>query len=407
MKQFLKTISYKEWENLLSDLKFKNDYLISSVYVAENFISYEDIYSKEDIPGFSRSTVDGYAVKSDDTKGVSSSNPSLLKIVGEVKMGEISNIKLNKGEAIKISTGGAIPEGADGVIMIEFCEETDEWVEIYSSVGKGENIILYNEDYSINDIIVEKGEILKKNIIQALIASGIFDIKVNKKLRIGIISTGDEIIEHKTKKRNIGKIRDTNSYLISSILENFGEKTNFLGIVKDDFNRLSKIIDENLENFDLFLLSGGSSMGSRDITYDVLSKYSEIMFHGMRVSPGKPVIFGKGDNKYFLGLPGHPLSSFISVYTVVLPLVLKMEGARDFTISPSGYLRVDSDFPKKTGRESFIPVKKIKIKNQYSVKPLLGESGLISLIRNSDGFIRIPENKEGVYKGEEVEYYEF
>jgi molybdopterin molybdotransferase len=406
MKEFLKTISYMEWEKLLDNLEFENDYIISSVFTAQNHISFEDIYSEEDIPGFSRSTVDGYAVKSEDVKGASASIPSVLKIIGEITMGEISKTKLKHGEAIKISTGGAIPEGADSVIMIENCEESDDWVEIYSSVGKGENIILFDEDYGKGEIIVKKGELLNNNGIQALIASGIYSLKVYEKIKIAIISTGDEIIDYKAENRDKGKIRDTNSFVLSGILENINESISFLGIIKDNYNELYNIIEKNLNKFDLFLISGGSSMGTRDITYDVLSKFSEILFHGMRVSPGKPVIFGKGKNKIFVGLPGHPLSSFISAYTVVLPLVLKMEGGINYKITPSGYLSVDRNLSKKIGRESFIPSKKYKKDNRYFVRPLLGESGLISLIKESTGFIRISENKEGVYEGEEVEYYE-
>ena len=407
MKEFLKTISYIEWENLLDKIEFNNDYIISSIFTAQNHISFENIFAKENIPGFSRSTVDGYAVKSEDVKGASASIPSVLKIIGEIKMGEISEIKLNSGEAAKISTGGAIPEGADGVVMIENCEESDEWVEIYSSVGKGENIILFDEDYGKGEIIVNKGEILNNNSIQALIASGIYSLKIYKKLKIGIISTGDEIIDYKTKTREKGQIRDTNSFILSRLLEEMNETVVFLGIIKDDYNELHNIIEKNLNKFDLFLISGGSSMGTRDITYDVLSGFSKILFHGMRVSPGKPVIFGEGENKIFVGLPGHPLSSFISAYTIVLPLVLKMEGGNNYKITPSGYLPVDRNLSKKVGRESFIPSIKYKKDNGYFVRPLLGESGLISLIKESTGFIRISENKEGVYEGEEVEYYEF
>lgn len=407
MKEFLKTVSYKEFEDLLGRLELKRNSIIVRSEVADNHIASENILSTEEIPGFYRSTVDGYAVRFEDTQGASPSVPSMLKLAGEVKMGEISDIYVKNGEAVKISTGGALPEGANSVAMQEDTEEMGEWVEIYKSVGMNENTVKKDEDYKRGEIIVRKGEIIAPNKIQALISSGIYEIPVYDKLKVAIISTGDEIIDYKSVKRERGKIRDTNSFLLSKYLEKLGEDITFLGIAKDDRESLKNIIKSNINSFDLFLISGGSSMGTRDITVNVLSEFSEIIFHGIRVYPGKPLIFGKSKEKVFVGLPGHPVSSFVSIFTIVYPLVLAWEGADNFKISPSGYVKIDKNINKKVGRESFVLVKKYEMDGEFLAKPLFGESGLVSLIAEATGFVRIEESREGAYQGESLEYYEF
>ena len=407
MKEFLKTISYSEYEKLLENLNLKRDSILVRSEVSANFIAAENIRATEEIPGFFRSTVDGYAVKYENTQGSTPSVPTMLKLIGEIKMGELPDFRLNDGEAAKISTGGALPDGADSVVMQEDTEEMGEWVEIYKSLGFGENTVKKDEDYALDDIIVRKGDVLSASKIQALLSSGIYEIPVFKKLRIAVISTGDEIIDYKITKRGKGKIRDTNSYLISEYLRKIGEEVTFLGISKDSREELKSFVDKNINNFDLFLISGGSSMGARDITIDVLSDYSEILFHGIRVYPGKPLIFGKGDDKVFVGLPGHPVSSFVSIFTIVYPLLFLWEGTKDFKIKLSGYLKIDKNISKKVRRESFVLVKKYEKNGEFFANPLFGESGLISLIAEATGFVRISENREGAYAGEELLYYEF
>jgi len=406
MKKFLRTISYRDYEKVVKKLKFKRKKISMNIEDSAGYILAEDIKSKENIPGFSKSTMDGFAIKAKDSQGVSESTPGMLKVVKEINMGEVPDLEIKSGETVRIYTGGVLPKGSDAVIMIEDTEETGDFVEIYKRIGEGENIIRYDEDIKKDEIICSKNTLLNVQKIQSCLATGITEVIVFEKLKIAIISTGDEIIDYREKIRNKGFIRDTNSFILKNFLLNLKENVMFLGIVNDNENEMIKVIEKNINKFNLFLISGGSSMGARDITENVLSKFSEIIFHGMRVSPGKPVIFGKSKEKIFLGLPGHPVSSFISAYTVVKPLILRLENSNNFRITPSGYLRIDRNISKKIGRESFIPAKKYLSENNYFVKPLIGESGLISLIKESSGFIRISENQEGVYKGNEVEYYE-
>ncbi len=404
MKSFFKTIGYDDYERILSEIEPVSSSITVSAENSLNFVASQDIFSPEDAPGFTRSTVDGYAVISKDTEGASSSLPTILKLVGEVRMGENPDIQVKSGEAVKIYTGGALPDGADSVVMFEFTNELQDEIEIYKSVSSGENTIKKDEDFKRGEIVIRKGELLNIQKIQALISVGVLKVNVFKKLRIGIISTGDEIVEPSLPKQ-IYQIRDTNSFVIKSFLENLKENVEFLGIVKDNKEKLLRKIENNHKKYDLLLISGGSSMGTRDITEEVLKEFGEILFHGIRISPGKPLIFARGDKKFFLGLPGHPVSSFVSVHTIVKPLIFRLEGMSNFKISPSGMVEVSRNVPSKPGRESFIPVKIEEKKNKILAHPLLGESGLISVIKDSDGFIRISENEEGVYEGEYVRFY--
>ncbi len=404
MKQFFKTIGYNDYERLLSEIEPISSTKTMATKDSLNFVASQNVLAPENVPGFTRSTVDGYAVLSKDTEGASPSIPSILSIVGEIKMGEKPETSIKSGEAVKIYTGGALPEGADSVVMFEFTNEIQNELEVYKPVSSGENTIREDEDFKKGEIIVKKGDFLTVQKVQALLSAGVLKINVFEKLRIGVISTGDEIIEPSQPKK-IYQIRDTNSFVIKSFLENLKENVEFLGIVKDNKKELLKKIEDNYEKHDLFLISGGSSMGTRDITEEVLKEFGEILFHGIRISPGKPLIFAKEDKKFFLGLPGHPVSSFVSVHTIVKPLILRLEGGVDFKIIPDGMVEVSRNIPSKPGRESFVPVKLGEKENKIFAHPLLGESGLISIIKDSDGFIRIPENEEGVYKGEYVRFY--
>ncbi len=405
MKSFFKTIGYNEYENILSALKILTSQKKVPAFNSLNYVTSEDIHSPENIPGFNRSTVDGYAVLSKDTEGASPSIPALLEIEGEIKMGEKPFCKkLKKGKTIKVSTGGALPEGADAVVMYEYTQEIGNTLEIYRPVASGENVIKEDEDIKKGELIVKKGSILRVQEVQAILSSGITEVNVFSKPKIAIISTGDEIVPPGPKKSKF-KIRDTNSFVLSSFLKRDGESPEFLGIIKDKKEDLFNSIEKNYNKFDVFLISGGSSMGVRDITEETLKEFGEILFHGIRVSPGKPLIFAKGNKKIFLGLPGHPVSSFISYFTIVKPLIIKIQGGNDYRIKPDGFVTLKRNVASKQGRESFIPVKLEYNNKNIIAAPILGESGLISIIKISDGFIRIPETREGAYRGEEIEFY--
>lgn len=373
-----------------------------SIFDALGYFVAEDIIAPENVPYFPRSTVDGYAVKAQDTVGASAENPVLLKVFGEVPMASKPDFTLEPGTAVKIWTGGWIPESADAVVMLENASTTGGFVEIYKPAASGENVIKVGDDVRAGDVIIEKGKRLRPQEIGILQTFGILEVKVIRKPRVLIIPTGNELVEPWQEPRE-GKIRETNSITVISLIREYCELVKRHPIIKDDKKILYEVLRKSMAEFDLILISGGSSKGAGDFGVSAIEEFegAEILYHGVYISPGKPTIFAKVMEKPIIGLPGHPVSSFVSTYLFVIPLLKFLQGATDFCPKPVGYLTAGQDIPSKAGREEWIRVKR---DGDY-LYPLFSESGILSSLVKSDGLVRIPEELEGVHKGFKVEFY--
>lgn len=368
-------------------------------------VLYEDIKSKENIPEFNRSTVDGYAIKFKESQGASQGIPSFFTIKGEVYMGEDTKNKIESGEAIYVPTGAMIPQDADSMIMIEYCEILEDTLLIHKPVSKNENIMLLGEDIKIGEIILKKGDKITPENVGVLASMGIYEVPVFKKLKFSIISTGNELVgegEPYTK----GKIRDINSYALSLGIEKFGvivEKK----IVKDDYSILLEEVKKSVDISDIVLISGGSSAGNYDYTKDVILELddSEVFIHGISIKPGKPTIVGRVGEKLIFGLPGHPISSIVVFNVIVKKLVEKL-----YSITEKEnfyYGELSHNIHTTPGRTTYQMVGRRLEGDKIVIDPIFGKSGMITLMTKSNGYIILNKSIEGLEKGSIVKVYKF
>lgn len=361
----------------------------------------EDIYSPENYPDFSLSTVDGYAVKIRDVLGADLSNPVYLKKKGSINIGEEVKEEIKEGETFEIVTGAMIPKGTEGVVMREYTRDLGEYVEIFRGIAERENIFFESEDIRKSELILEKGEKISIRSIGVLAALGIYEINVYSPVKVHIYSSGDEIIPPYEKKIK-GKVRDINTYNIISLLSKENVIWEYKGNLKDDFDVFRKAFENSLESTDIIVISGGSSKSSKDYTEKAINSLGEpgVILHGILISPGKPTILGKIGEKYILGLPGHPSSCLIVSFLFLLPLIRRLLGKKDI-FPRSLYLTLKDNVFAKQGRETYI-FGKIE---RDCVVPLPTDSPIISSWVKSDGVIKIPLGEEGKEKGEKVEFY--
>ncbi len=357
----------------------------------------EDIYSPEDVPSFDRSTVDGYAVIAADTFGSSESMPCQSENAGEILMGQPAAGEIVSGQCMKIPTGGMLPKGADSAVMVENTEELfDGMTLIYKAVSPYENITKKGDDVEKGQAVLLKGTVLSSKHIGILAALGITETVCRKRIKIGIISSGDEVVPV-SERAEPGKVRDINSHILSALFEENGFDTVLYGIIGDCYERLYEVTKTASEECDIILLSGGSSAGTRDMTVRVISDLGEVFLHGIAMKPGKPTIVGRIIGKPVFGLPGHPAAAYFTAMRFALPLAKKMGGFSENSRSVTAV--TSANISSNHGREEFIPV---KLENGIAY-PIFRKSGVISLLCQADGYIVIDRNKEGLNKGEEVE----
>jgi len=366
----------------------------------------QDIDADVDLPDFKRSTMDGYAVRASSTFGASEANPAYLSIIGSVIMGESPPFSIGTGQAAAISTGGMLPDGADSVIMIEHTEAVDHIsIEVYRSVAPGQNILEKGEDITQKAVLVSGGTRLRAQETGLLAAFGQKKVRVFKKPVIGIISTGDEIVPI-DETPGPGQIRDINMYTLSGLVKNAGADPVTFGIVRDDLDDLLEKCALALEKADMVLISGGSSVGTRDFTLQVLAALpdAQILVHGISISPGKPTILAKSYHHAIWGLPGQVVSAMVVFEVVVKPFIEQISGfsvkqKKVFKLSA----RLSRNISSSQGRADYIRVRLNEKDGTLWAEPILGKSGLINTMVKADGLIEIGVNTEGLDKGAKVE----
>jgi molybdopterin molybdotransferase len=368
----------------------------------------QDIVSPENLPGFNRSTMDGYAVNSADTFGASDTMPVYLQVKGQVLMGHKPEIKLQRGEACQIPTGGMLPEGTDAVVMFEYTNRLDnEMVEIMKTVSPLENIIRLDEDVKEGETVLRCGHRLRPQDIGALAGLGILEVEACKKPVVTIISTGDEVVPA-DKPLSTGEVRDINSYNLAGMISACHALPVKKGIVKDDLDKLRETVKQALSGSDMVLITGGSSVGVADYTAKVINELGTpgVLFHGVAMKPGKPVIGGIVNGRPVFGLPGHPAAITVSFETFIEPLLLKLSGEIENPVLPPRRIvraLFSRNLSSTIGREEHIRVYIERRNGVLYAVPVLGKSGLIRTLVRADGIVIVPMNKSGIYEGEEVE----
>ncbi|WP_333870987.1 gephyrin-like molybdotransferase Glp [Desulforamulus putei] len=374
-----------------------------------NRILSRDITARDDVPGFDRSTMDGYAVRARDTFGATESLPAYLDVTGEVMMGQEAAGPLGAGQAWVIPTGGMLPPGADAVVMVEYTEELDQHtIGVTKPVAPGDHLVRRGEDVAAGSVVLQAGHRLRPQDIGLLAAVGVTQVPVLEPLRVGILSTGNELIEPE-QPTTPGKVRDINSYTLYGQVVEAGGIPTLYGIIEDHFDSLRNAVVKALAENDMVLISGGSSVGARDATAKVIETLGSpgVLFHGMAIKPGKPTIGAVVEGKPLFGLPGHPVSAMVVFDLLARPIVESAGLHRPRRIFP---LRaaITRNIHSATGRDDFLRVTLRRREDGALVAdPVLGKSGLISTMVKADGVAHIPLTKEGVEAGELVDVWLF
>jgi len=376
----------------------------------------EDIRAPHPLPEFPRSTVDGYAVRARDTYGASDSLPAYLAVAGEVPMGDAPKSALRPGQCMLIHTGGMLPENTDAVVMLEYTQKTgpsfgrlDE-IEVLRAVAEGENVISVGEDVTHGQVVQAAGSRMRPAEIGGLMALGVTELRVAKKVRVGLISSGDEVIPPQVSPRP-GQVRDVNSYTLAALVAQTGGEARLYGIAGDSFEALQGKAAQALAESDLLVITAGSSASTRDMTADVIATLGQpgVLVHGVNTRPGKPTILGVCDGKAVIGLPGNPVSALVNGYLFVAPVIERLLGVLPRP-RPMVQARLAVNLPSQAGREDWWPVRLESLLpsgkgdgQAWLVQPIFGKSNLIFTLAAADGLLRIPPDATGLEAGEVVE----
>ena len=365
-----------------------------------------DLLAPHALPEFPRSTVDGFAVKAADTYGASDSLPAYLNLIGECPMGATPDLVIKPTTTAIIHTGGMLPEGADAVVMLEYTQQTvDDEMEILRAVADGENVINIGEDVAEGALIKPKGSVIRPAEVGGLMALGFTQVEVAVRPKVGIISSGDEVI-HPAERPQPGQVRDINSYTLASLVEKTGGEAVRYGIVADKMDAMLVAIAKALAECEMVLITAGSSASARDMTAAAIDQLGEpgVLVHGVNTRPGKPTILGVCDGKAVIGLPGNPVSALVNGYVFVVPLVRRLLGQSVEMVQPSVRAKLTVNIPSQAGREDWIPIKLTETaEKSYLAKPIFGKSNLIFTLVGADGLLKIAPDATGLSAGEMVE----
>ena len=363
-----------------------------------------DLIAQRDLPGFARATMDGYAVTAVSTYGAGEGAPAYLQIVGTVSMGQVPDLAVGPGQAARISTGGMLPPGADSVVMLEHTGRIDEsQIEVYRSVAPGQHVVSADEDAAQGQILLAAGCRLRAQEVGLLAACGAVLVQVHGCPKVGIISSGDEVVPVENEPLP-GQVRDVNAHTLAALVREAGGLPLHYGIIQDRYEDLSAVCRRALAETDMVLVSGGSSVGTRDLTVEVLAALPEsrILVHGVAISPGKPTILAQCGAKPFWGLPGHVTSAMVVFMVLVRPFLIRLGGGH---VSPPIALpaRLTRNIASAQGRVDFVRVRLLEKHGERWAEPVLGASGLIRTMVEADGLIAIDLNSEGLIQGSQVD----
>lgn len=364
----------------------------------------EAVASPAPLPGFARSTVDGYAVRAADTYGASEGLPSYLDLAGAVRMGRAPEVAVPAGGAVAMPTGGVLPPNADAVVMVEFTAETmPGTIEVLRPVAPGGGLVRADEDVAAGAPLVPAGRPLRAPDLGLLAAAGVVEVEVHARPRVAIVSTGDEVVPPATADLAPGQVRDATASALAGLVADAGGTPVLAGIVPDDAGALESTLRTALGDADLVVVSAGSSVGARDETAGAVAALGEIWCHGLAVKPGKPTLLAEcsvpgGTAVPLIGLPGNPLSALVVFRLVGVPLVWRLAGAAP-PPEPTVRARLARDLASAAGR---LDVVQVAVRDGRA-EPIFGPSALLSVLTRADGCIVVPEPATGLDAGAEVE----
>jgi molybdopterin molybdotransferase len=359
------------------------------------------------LPSFTRSAMDGYAVRAVDTYGASDGLPAYLELVGEVPMGVTPSFSMVVGQAALIHTGGMLPEQADAVVMLEYTQRvSSREIEILHPVAVGENVLMIGEDVKPGEEVIPRGAHLRPAEVGGLAALGIMRIKVACKPRVGILSSGDEVVPAEVDIQP-GQVRDANSYSLSALVEQAGGVAVRYGILPDKIEALRPIASRALDECDVVIFTAGSSASTRDLTAQIISELGApgVLVHGVNVKPGKPTILAVCKEKAVIGLPGNPVSALVIAELILKPVIERLLGMQKPVPRAGVLARLTVNLASQAGREDWVPVRLVQSPEGYQAEPVFGKSNLIFTLARADGYVRIPLDSTGLDGGETVYVY--
>jgi molybdopterin molybdotransferase len=361
-----------------------------------------DVAAPDPLPGFPRSAVDGYAVAARDTFGAGEGLPAYLDVVGAVEMGRLPELEVGAGGVAEIPTGGALPRGADAVVMVEHTALVRPGqIELTRPAAAGDNVTRAGEDAAAGDVVVRRGARLRPQDVGLLAAVGVVELEVHRRPLVGIISTGDEVVEAGVSRLRGAQVRDANSHALAALVTELGGEPLRLGIVPDEPERLAGLCERVLSEVDVLVISAGSSVGARDATARVVSGLGPpgIWCHGLALKPGKPTLLAEVRDRPVIGLPGNPVSALVVMRLIGGPLLGLVGGASGPARRRSVVARLTRNVPSMTGRYDVVQV----ALDDGNAVPLFGKASLLSAMTRADGFIAIPDEVQGLAAGSEVE----
>ena len=387
----------------------------------------EEIIAGHPLPEFPRSTVDGYAIRARDTHGSSESIPGYLTLVGEILMGTSASVEITPGTCALIHTGGMLPGGADSVVMLEDTQTVhrrgsqnpnSNEIEITRAVAEGENVLQVGEDVKAGDVVIKCGTMVRPAEVGGCMALGIVKMRVAIKPKIGIISTGDEIINPESQT-SAGLVRDINSYSLAALIESAGGEPALYGIIKDDLELLTTMARKAIKECDAVVITAGSSASSRDTTAEAIGRLGKpgVLVHGINIRPGKPTILSVCKGKAVIGLPGNPVSALVIASIIIVPIIKAYLGLPSFNTQSTVQAKLMINIASQAGREDWVAVKLVPNSKKVSTnlhiqpdedinwvaEPIFSKSNLIFSLVAADGLIRIPMERTGISAGEIVE----
>ncbi|MFW9896680.1 MAG: gephyrin-like molybdotransferase Glp [Candidatus Thorarchaeota archaeon] len=370
---------------------------------ALNRILAEDIISGIDIPPFDRSAMDGYAIQAEDSFGASTKNPKTLKFVGTIEIGESSHLKLRKGECIRISTGAPIPEGANSVVKIEDTEIENDRMKLYISLPPGKNISLKGEDIKKETKVLDNGVDIKSEHIALLASLGYRKVRVVSKPKVSVFSSGDELFEPGDALIP-GKIYNSNTPMISALVDLYGGDTIRGETIKDDKNSIKEKLIKAAEDSQIIIFTGGTSVGTKDYLPEVINESGVVLSHGIAQRPGAPVLIGLLNESLIFCLPGTPVAAYVSFIKIAGLAIRSLLGCSLIDPRTELIAEISKDIPVSgLGYLHHLRVNVEKSEEKYIAIPVkLKGSGVISSLTNSDGIVEIPPFQEGLKKGEKV-----
>jgi molybdopterin molybdotransferase len=372
----------------------------------------EALVAMEDLPEGARSTVDGFAVRAEDTFGASDSIPSFLDVAAAVTMGTMPEFEILHGQAAQIPTGGFLPRGADAVVMVEYTNQAGvRSIEVTRPVTVRTNVLEKGEDAKSGEVLLPAGKRMRSQELGFLAALGVTQVSVYRKPRVAIISSGDEVVAIDRNPRP-GQIRDANSHAIAALVRTSGAEAIPLDIVPDNAGMLREAIQNGLAQADIVVLSGGSSIGARDLMVEAVSALpgAEILAHGIAIRPGKPTLLASRNGKPIVGLPGHPVSALMIAQIFLSPFLQYLQGGKMEKGPPGHRIKaaMATSIHSTIGLEEYVRVRIEETpEGGFVATPIFGKSGMLSTMVKANGVVMIPMNAEGIPKGEVVQAVQF